>query len=80
MHFFFSDRQVFDPFGNNDKLAFLQVNITIPQFDQQVSFHNEEQLVLVLVLMPDKLALEFGQLDVGVIELACNLRAPVLLK
>src|SRR5579864_9548640 len=30
--------------------------------------------------MPDKLALEFYQLDVGVIEFPCNLRAPVLLK
>ncbi len=80
MHLFFGNRQMFDSPGNNHKFALFQVNITVPQFDEQSSFYDEEQFVLLFMPVPDELTFQLYQFDVGVIEFAYNLRTPVLLK
>src|SRR6266478_9007325 len=71
---------MFDSPGNNHKFALFQVNITVPQFDEQSSFYDEEQFVLLFMPVPDELTFQLYQFDVGVIEFAYNLRTPVLLK
>lgn len=72
-----------DAFGNNDKLAFVKPNIAIPfgrspQFDEQLAFHHEKQLVFIFVMMPDKLAFELDELDVGVVQLADDFGASII--
>src|SRR5689334_11255668 len=42
----------------------------------QCAFHNKEQLVFNLVVMPEELALQLGQLDVGIVDFPDDLRTP----
>jgi len=80
MHFFFSNRQVFNASGNDRKLALFQSNITFSEPDQQLSLHDEKQFVLRFVMMPDELSLKFCQFDVGVVQFADNPRTPILVE
>src|SRR5205823_4758704 len=50
------------------------------QPDPQAALDDQEQFVLRLVMVPDKLPFDFDELHVGVVELAHDLRAPVILE
>jgi len=60
VRFFFGNGQVFNTSGNDHKLALLQPDVAIPQPNQRSSLHDEEQFILSLVVMPDKLAFELA--------------------
>ena len=66
--------------GNDDELALFQPNVAIGQPDQQSSLYDEEEFILRIVMMPDELSLDLHQFDVRVVELADDLRTPVVLE
>src|SRR5947209_2574683 len=80
MHFFFRNRQMLHASRYNRELTCFQSYIAIMQFDHQSSLHDKEQFILVLMAVPDKLTLELCQLNIRVVQLACNLWAPILMK
>lgn len=80
MRFVLSDRLVFDAFRNDDKLPFADELFIVAKFHPEGAFNDKEQLVFVVVVMPDKFAFEFDELDVRVIQLRNDFWIPVLLK
>ncbi len=44
------------------------------------AFDDEEEFIFVFVMVPNELTLELRQLDVGVVQLTCNLRGQVSVK
>jgi len=73
-------RKVLDAPGNDDKLARLQPDLPVAQADREIPFHDEEELILGLVVVPDELSLEFHELHERIVDLAHDLGAPVVLK
>jgi hypothetical protein len=50
----------------------------VAKFHTEAALHHKKHLVLVLVMMPDKLAFEFIELDQLTIEFTSDVRLPVL--
>src|SRR5688572_26746070 len=78
--FVLGDRAMLDASGNDQELAFLEGDVTIAELHREATLHNEEQLVLALMLMPDELALKLHELDVLPVQLPDDLRIPVRIK
>jgi hypothetical protein len=51
-----------------------------PVIHAKAALQNQEQFVFGVVMMPDKLALEFDEFDVLTIEFSYDLWAPVLME
>jgi len=68
------------PRGDDHEFALIDPQVSIAQPDQQTALEHEEQLILVSVVVPDKLALELDQLELHVVDLVGDLGAPVVLK
>ncbi len=66
--------------GHDQELALLQADLSVTEVHAEPSLHDQEEFVLVVVLVPDELALELDQLDVLAVEFADDLRAPVVLE
>lgn len=47
---------------NNNKLALLYVNYLIAQLHLKGAFYDQEHFIFLFVAVPDKLALDLGQL------------------
>ena len=71
---------VLDTSWHDKELALVQLDDAIAQVDSEPAPKDEEQLVLALMVMPDELALELGELDVLAVELADNAGTPMLRK
>jgi len=69
---------VLDAFWHHEELSLLQIDVSVTELDGQFPFRYEKQLIFVLMMMPSKLSLQLGELDVVVIELPCDLRRPVV--
>jgi len=54
-----------DALRNKRKLARTKLNLAVPESDLQLALDDKEQFVLIVVLVPDKLTRELGQLDVS---------------
>src|SRR5262245_59232531 len=80
MRFFFSHRAVLNAFWHDEKLARLQDDLLIAQQKAQPALHHQKELILCLVLMPDKLPLDLDQFDIRVVQLARNPGIPMVLK
>src|SRR5579859_1896668 len=78
--FLFCDRQMLDAARNDHKLSRVQMYLAIAQFDKQVSGDDQEEFVLLFMMMPDKLALQFDELDMRIVQLAHNFRTPRIMK
>ena len=50
----------------------------IPKLHPQGAFDDQEEFVLVLVMMPDEITLDFDRLEVAVVHLADDARFPVI--
>jgi hypothetical protein len=75
---FLGDRPMLDPAWDDEELAFLQPDLAIPEVHPESALHDQEQLILVLMMVPDELALEFHQLDTLAVELAHDPRLPLV--
>ncbi len=67
-----------DPAGDDDELAWFEGHVPVAEMHDEPAAHHEEELVLVFVAVPDELARELHALDVGLINLADQLRLPRL--
>src|SRR5207253_2929756 len=65
---------------DDHELPFAHPHLAVAELEQQPALHDEKQLVLQLVMMPHELAFDLDELDVAVVELAHDLRAPVLVE
>lgn len=66
-----------DAAWHDDHFAGAEGDMAIAQFDSQMSFHNEEQLILVFVTVPHKFALQLGQAHLLAIQFAGDLGVPI---
>ena len=80
MDLLFGDRSVLDASGHDEELALFQPNVAVPELHPESPLDHQEESVFVVVLVPDKLALEFYQLDVLPVQFANDLGAPVVVE
>src|SRR5258705_9541299 len=80
MRFFVGNRQMLDSVRDDDELARLDYEVAVPQLHPQPALHDQKQLVLALVMVPDELALEFRELHETVVYLADGFGSPLILK
>ena len=72
------DRTVLDAARDDEKFTFFQPDLPVAEIHPNPPFRDQKKLILVLMMMPDELALEFDQLDVLPIELAGDPWVPVV--
>src|SRR5689334_3923381 len=65
---------------DDDELARLDHKVGISQLHPQPALHDQKQLILVLVMVPDELTFELRELHVSVIYFAHDLGTPLILK
>lgn len=63
------DRAVLDPARDNEQLTRSEHDVAVAELDRQPPRQNEEQLVAVLMAMPDKFATNLDDLDLVIIQL-----------
>jgi hypothetical protein len=63
---------------HDEHLSFTQFDVAIAQLDRQVSPEDKEEVVRVLVLVPDKLALHLHHRELVVIQVADDAGAGLL--
>src|SRR5260370_232409 len=78
MRLLLSDGQVLHTFWDDDEPALADVQVAVAQPDGEIALEHEEQLIFGLMGVPDELALHLHDLDVRVVQLADDLRAPLL--
>jgi len=72
-----SDGFVLDPARDDEELALVELDYPVSKVNRELAGNDQEQFVLGIVVVPDEFALELGKLDVLVIQLTDNARAPV---
>ncbi len=71
------DRLMFYAPRHDEELAFVELDDPVTKMYRQVAVEDQEELVLSLVMVPDELTFELGELDVLAIELADDTGAPM---
>src|SRR5450432_2160999 len=56
--------------GHDDEFAFADDGFVIAEFHAQGAFDDQEELVFVIVMMPEKFAFEFNGFYVAIVDLA----------
>src|SRR5215208_4003410 len=51
---------------------------SVTKFNGELTFHNHEQLVFLRMRMPHELSLNFGQLDMTVVQVGHDLGTPLI--
>src|SRR3974390_2448829 len=80
MNFLVGHRKVLDASGNDQEFAFANQYIAVAEAHTQHAFDDQKQFVLVIVTMPDKLALDLDRLDVAIVEFADDAGMPMILE
>ena len=78
MDFFVSDGAVFDAFGHDEHLAGVEGDGSVSELDVEAALEDEEEVVGVVVLVPDKFTFDFDDHDVGRIELGHGTWGPMV--
>src|SRR5579864_2220945 len=73
-----SDRPMFDATRNDQEFAFFEPDMPILKLHAEAAFDNEDQFVLVVVVVQYERPLEFDQLHHLAIQLADDLRLPLV--
>ena len=55
-------------------------HVPVTELDDQAPANNKKELVLLLVVVPDELPLELGELHVAVVDLADDLGTPLFIE
>src|SRR6266700_2784512 len=76
--FLLGHRAVLDSPRHDDELARSELDLSVLELHPKSTAQSEEHLVFMFVVMPDERALELQQLDLLPVELADDLRPPVL--
>src|SRR6185436_3736642 len=66
--------------GDNDEFTLVQLNVTILQLHHEASLVHEKHFVFIVVMMPDKLAFEFHELQVAVVHFTYDFRTPMFIE
>lgn len=69
---------VFDAFGDNEELAFSEIDDAVPEVHPEAPVEDEEELVFVLMGVPDEFAFDLDKLDVLPVEFADDTGVPVI--
>ena len=69
---------VLDAPRDHEQLPRVEIDVPVAELNGQTSLQDEEEVIGVVVLVPDELPLQLHDLDVVVVELRDDLRAPVL--
>jgi hypothetical protein len=72
------DRTVLDAARHHVELTWAKHDIAIAKLDSQITVEYEEELVGVIVAVPDELALQFDDLDLVVVQPRDDLWRPVV--
>ena len=80
MNFINGDGPVLNTSRNNQELTFLKLDTTIAKLHAEAPLDHQKQLILQVVVMPNKLTLKLDELDVLTIQLADNLGIPVFVE
>src|SRR5436309_1574599 len=72
--------QMLDAVRNDDELARLDHEILVSQLHSPPALHDQKQLILAVVVVPDELALELRELHQVVVHRADDLGTPLILK
>src|SRR5579862_1247247 len=59
---------MFDAAGHHEELSLVEFDVAVPQLEGQMAFEHEEEVVGLIVLMPDEFAFDFDQQNVVVVE------------
>jgi hypothetical protein len=78
--FLIGDGPVFDASRHNEKLALFEPNVPIPKLHAKPTFHDEEKLVLAIMVMPHEGPLKLDKLDLLAVELANDFGTPVVVE
>jgi hypothetical protein len=78
VHLVLRDGPVLDPLRNDEQVAGAQRDAAVAQLDRELTLQHEEEIVRVVVLVPDELALNLRDHDVVAVELGHGARLPVL--
>src|SRR5216684_8934250 len=80
VRFFFGNREMLDAVRNDDELARLDHEVLVSQLHPEPTLYDQKQLVFALVMVPDELACELGELHQVVVHRADDLGTPLILK
>ncbi len=73
-----SHRTVLDASRNDDELALMQCEGSIPELYLERAFQNQEKLVFAGMRVPDEFALNLGEFHLLAIEVADYTRIPII--
>src|SRR5262245_31361114 len=59
----FGDGSVFNTSRHNQEFSLLQPRVAVPKFHPETPLDHQEEFILVVMLVPDELTLEFHQFD-----------------
>jgi len=73
----FGSRDVFDSLLDDKHFALFNRDLAVAEPDLHFALDDDERLIGVVVLMPDKVTLELDQLELVVVQLSNHLGRPV---
>src|SRR5207245_6311543 len=76
--FFLSHGPVLDASRYHDEFALLQPHLPVTELDAEAPFDHQEQLVFVLMMMPDELPFQLVELYQLAVELGGDVGLPIL--
>lgn len=78
VYFIVRSRSVLDTPRDDEEFTFGEGHDAVSKLDTECSTHDEKELVLVLMMMPDELALEFDKLHLLPVQLTDDFGPPVI--
>jgi hypothetical protein len=77
---FLGARAVLDATRNDEQFPLVEFDVAIGKLDRQVPFEDEEEVIGVVVLVPDELAFDLDDANIVVVDASDDLRLPVLIE
>lgn len=77
MRLFFSERTVFYAPGDDEQLTRTKGDITLAHTDGDVPFEDKEEIIRVVVRVPDELTFDLDDHKIVAIELSDDTRLPI---
>jgi hypothetical protein len=78
MDFLVCYRPVFDAMRDDQEFDLVEPNIAVTKLHSEPAFHDQEQFVLGIVVMPHKRSTELNEFHLLPIQLPGHLRVPVV--
>jgi hypothetical protein len=75
---FFGDGPMFDATRHDQEFALLQPDVPIPKLHAEAPFHDKEQFVLLVVVVPDEQPLLLDQFHLLAVQFADDLWLPLV--